>query len=200
MSTQAQWLWMQNTFGTGSRRAHEAYERFGAPDSLLALPAAQIEQDGFLTQQEKRAVLSPDLAAAGRAVEEAEYFGAQILTPDSAQYPEGLRNIHAMPLILYAVGDLSLLRDRYLISMVGTRLPDEYGLRAARKLSAEIAALGGVVVSGLAVGIDAACHRGALEAGGKTLAFLAAGLDVDYPSKNHALRALIEKNGLVLTE
>lgn len=200
MSDRIQWLWMQNTFGTGSRRAHEIYERYGGPEDLLSLSPGQIERDGFLSREEKRAVLTCDLRGAERTILSAEALGAQILTPDSAEYPESLRNIHAIPLVLYATGDLTLLRENYLISMVGTRSPDEYGLRAARKLSGEIASLGGVVVSGLAVGIDAACHNGALEAGGKTVAFLAAGLDVDYPSKNHELRKRIERNGLVLTE
>lgn len=84
----------------------------------------------------------------------AERFGAVLLTPDSPEYPESLRNIHSMPMVLYAVGDLSLLNGHYPIAMVGSRSPNEYGRAAAKKLAGEVAALGGVVVSGLAIGTE----------------------------------------------
>ena len=196
------WLWFQRLFGTGTRRAHEAFEYFGSTDELLSTPLSRIESDPFLTETEKSVIKSPDFAECEKIIAQAKDFGAAILTPDSAEYPESLRNIYSMPLVLYAVGDTSLLREHYLISMVGTRNPDEYGVAAAKKLSAEIALAGAVVVSGLAYGIDAVCHRAALEAGGKTIAFIAGGLDLDYPKRNRALRQLIEKpeNGLVISE
>lgn len=163
---------------------------------------SRLENDSFFTPNEKREIASPDFSGAEKILREYELFGAVVLTPDSAEYPEALRNIHSMPMALYAVGDTSLLNGHYLISMVGTRNPDEYGIAAAKKLSGEIAALGGVVVSGLAYGIDGTCHRAALETGGKTIALVAGGLDLDYPKKHHALRALIERpeNGLVISE
>lgn len=197
-----EWLWMQRLFGIGTTRAHEVLTLYGSAQALLSLPKARIASDHFLTDAEKSALLSPSFAEAEQILSATEAFGAAVLTPDSPEYPEGFRHIHSMPLVLYALGNLSLLREHYLISMVGTRSPDEYGMAAAKKLSGDIASLGGVVVSGMAHGIDAACHRAALEAGGKTVAFIAAGLDIDYPKRNRALRALIEQpeNGLVLTE
>lgn len=197
-----EWLWMQRLFGIGTTRAHEALTRYGDARELLSLPKSRVASDPFFTDAEKSALLSPSFTEAQRILSATEAFGAAVLTPDSPEYPEGFRHIHSMPLILYALGDLSLLREHYLISMVGTRAPDEYGLAAAKKLSGDTASLGGVIVSGMAHGIDAACHRAALEAGGKTVAFIAAGLDIDYPKRNRALRALVERpqNGLVLTE
>ncbi len=197
-----EWLWMQRLFGIGTTRAHEALTRYGSAQALLSMPKSRIASDRFLTDAEKSALLARSFAEAERILSATEAFGAAVLTPDSPEYPEGFRHIHSMPLVLYALGDLSLLREHYLISMVGTRSPDEYGIAAAKKLSGDIASLGGVVVSGMAHGIDAACHRAALEAGGKTVAFIAAGLDIDYPKRNRALRTLIEQpeNGLVLSE
>ncbi|HWP51999.1 MAG TPA: DNA-processing protein DprA, partial [Clostridia bacterium] len=197
-----EWLWMQQTFGIGTTRAHEVLMRYGSATELLSLSKSRIASDAFFTDIEKSALITPSFAEAERILSATEVFGAAVLTPDSPEYPEGLRNIHSMPLVLYALGDMSLLHDHYLISMVGTRTPDEYGIAAAKKLSGEIASLGGVVVSGMAHGIDAVCHRSALEAGGKTVAFIAAGLDIDYPKRNRALRNLVERpqNGLVLTE
>lgn len=197
-----EWLWMQQLFGVGTTRAHEILIRYGSAQELLSLSKSRVASDHFLTDAEKSALLSPSFIEAERILSATEAFGAAVLTPDSPEYPEGFRHIHSMPLILYALGDLSLLRNHYLVSMVGTRAPDEYGIATAKKLSADIASLGGVVVSGMAHGIDAACHRAALEVGGKTIAFIAAGLDIDYPKRNRALRSLVEQpqNGLVLTE
>lgn len=197
-----EWLWMQQTFGIGTARAHEVLMRYGSATELLSLSKARVASDRFLTDTEKSVLLSPSFDAAERILSATEVFGAAVLTPDSPEYPEGFKHIHSMPLVLYALGDISLLHEHYLISMVGTRAPDEYGIAAAKKLSGEIASIGGVVVSGMAHGIDAACHRAALEAGGKTIAFIAAGLDIDYPKRNRALRSLVERvqNGLVLTE
>lgn len=193
---------MQQIFGIGTTRAHEVLTRYGSAAELLSLSKSRIISDQFLTDTEKSALMSPSFSEAERILLATEVFGAAVLTPDSPEYPEGFHHIHSMPLVLYALGDTDLLREHYLISMVGTRTPDEYGIAAAKKLSGEIASLGGVIVSGMAHGIDAACHRAALEAGGKTVAFIAAGLDIDYPKRNHALRSLVERpqNGLVITE
>lgn len=196
------WIWAQQLFGAGTLRAHKVLTEYGTPAELLELPYSRLMNDSFFTEEEKKAIADPDFSQAEKILEESELFGAVVLTPDSAEYPESLRNIHSMPMALYTVGDVSLLNEHYLISMVGTRNPDEYGIAAAKKLSCEIASLGGIVVSGLAYGIDGACHRAALEAGGRTIAFIAGGLDLDYPKKHHALRALIERpeNGLVVSE
>ncbi|MFV0498086.1 MAG: DNA-processing protein DprA [Candidatus Fimivivens sp.] len=197
-----EWLWMQQIFGIGTTRAHEVLTRYGSVTELLALSKSRILSDKFFTDTEKSALIAPNFAQAEEILSATEAFGAAVLTPDSPEYPEGFKHSHSMPLILYALGDISLLRDHYLIAMVGTRSPDEYGIAVAKKLSGEVASLGGVVVSGMAHGIDAVCHRAALEAGGKTIAFIAAGLDIDYPKRNRALRELVElaQNGLVLTE
>ncbi len=202
MENTVKWIWAQQLFGAGTLRAHQLLERYGTPTELLELPLSRLENDSFFTDSEKKAIVSPDFTEAEKILRESELFGAVVLTPDSAEYPEALRNIHSMPMALYTVGNTSLLNGHYLISMVGTRNPDEYGIAAAKKLSGEIASLGGIVVSGLAYGIDGACHRAALEAGGRTIAFIAGGLDLDYPKRHKALRALIERpeNGLVISE
>lgn len=195
------WLWFQGTFGIASRRTYEVLSHYQSPDNLLENRQEAL-RDGFLSEKEKAAVRNLDYGKADKILSDTEAFGAAVLTPDSPEYPDALKNIYAKPLVLYALGDTSLMREHYLISMVGTRHPDEYGLAAAKKLSGELAAEGAVVVSGLAFGIDAACHRAALEAGGKTIAVAACGLDIDYPKRNRALKELIAKkeNGLIISE
>lgn len=196
----ARWLLLQQLFGIGTHRAHLLCERYGDAAEVFSLTRGRLEEDAFFSPEERGRLLSHDFSQAEAEVLLAEQSGAVLLTPDSPEYPESLRNIHSMPMVLYAVGDLSLLNGHYPIAMVGSRSPNEYGRAAAKKLAGEVAALGGVVVSGLAIGTDALCHAAALEANGRTIAFLAAGLDFDYPRTNRALRKLIERFGLVLTE
>jgi len=200
MSTPAQWLWMQQTFGIGTARAHTALERYGTAEEILALGARRLAGDTWLTKRERDAIASPDLGGAQRLLDRAQALGFAILTPDSPCYPVRLRMIASPPLVLYARGDVTLIADPYPVAMVGTRDPDEYGRRAARKIATEIAGWGGTVVSGLARGIDAVCHESALAVGGRTVAFLAAGCDSDYPRVNASLRREIAARGLLVTE
>jgi len=200
MSAPAEWLWMQRTFGIGTTRAHLALERCGRPDEILALSARRLAQDNWLSPREKQAIASPDLAAAEELLKQAQALGFSALTPDSPEYPARLRSISAIPLVLYAKGDRSLLAEPYPIAMVGSREPDEYGCRAARKIATEIAGTGGVVVSGLARGIDTVCHEAALAVGGKTIGVLAAGPDSAYPRASLAIRDAVGEHGLLLSE
>ncbi|MBI5742268.1 MAG: DNA-protecting protein DprA [Candidatus Niyogibacteria bacterium] len=119
-------------------------------------------------------------------------------------YPPLLREIPKAPEILYARGNAALDAEfwaRPLVAIVGTRKATNYGLKVARELARELAARGVVVVSGLAFGIDAAAHRGALEASGTTLAILGSGVNQLYPTANADLaRELMDRGGAVLSE
>ena len=200
MKPAVKWLWMQQTFGIGTRHAHEVLTNCGTPDEVLSLCGDRLHNDKTLTDEDKLAIASPDFSKAEAAIEEIESMGWTVITPDDDIYPERLRTIHSMPMVLYAKGDLSLLSETYAIAMVGMRECDEYGARCGRKIATEIAALGGVVVSGLARGIDSVCHEAALDVGGKTIAFLAVGPDGNYPMQTRDLRKKIEQKGLVVTE
>jgi DNA processing protein len=106
---------------------------------------------------------------------------------------------HQAPTKLWAEGAL-LEASTPAIAVVGTRRPTGAGMEAAYRLARGVAEAGWIVVSGLAVGIDAMAHRGALDARGRTVAVLGCGLDVDYPSRNRKLRARIVAEGTVVTE
>lgn len=119
-------------------------------------------------------------------------------------YPPLLREIPKAPGILYARGNATLNAEfwgRPHVAIVGTRKATSYGLKAARELARDLAARGVVIVSGLAFGIDAAAHRGALEANGATLAVLGSGVNQLYPAANADLaRELMDRGGAVLSE
>lgn len=114
-------------------------------------------------------------------------------------YPPLLKEIKDPPKKLYCAGDVELLRSRC-VAIVGSRKMTEYGRWAGEKLG-EVSAAGGLtVVSGLALGIDACAHRGALKGKGKTIAVLGCGLDVVYPVHNRNLKDQIEREGLLISE
>ncbi len=129
----------------------------------------------------------------------AEARPVRVLEPDAPEFPRSLLTIVPAPQRLYARGDLSLLRGG-LVAIVGSRTPSAYGLRVAYGAAQAAARAGLVVVSGMARGLDTRAHRGALEAGGKTIAVLGSGVDVPYPLSNRDLYADVLANGLVLSE
>jgi DNA processing protein len=121
------------------------------------------------------------------------------LRADDAEYPTGLRHLSEAPATLYVRGRLDRA-DALAVAIVGSRDATPYGLEMARRLAAELAERGITIVSGLARGIDAAAHRGALAAGGRTIAVLGSGIDVIYPPEHRGLAREIEAAGAVVTE
>ena len=132
--------------------------------------------------------------------ERAERFGIVIVTPADPDYPPQLKTAPGRPLALYVKGDVKALA-RPSIAMIGTRRATSYGLSVANRMSYDLAKSGFAVVSGLALGIDAESHRGALEAGGVTVGVIGSGLDRFYPEENRVLaREMVSKGGAVVSE
>jgi len=121
-------------------------------------------------------------------------------TPSNKSYPENLKNTYDYPVLLYKKGEYELTDDDTYVAIIGSRKATQYGIRTAEKLSFELAKRGIVIVSGLAYGIDAAAHKGAVEAKGKTVAVLGCGIDVIYPKSNEGLYRQVIKNGCVISE
>jgi DNA processing protein len=122
-----------------------------------------------------------------------------LLRRDEPPYPERLLECPDPPRRLWARGDAALL-DRPCVAIVGTRRATAYGERVARELGRVLGLAGATVISGLARGIDAAAHRGALDAGGATCAVLGTGIDVVYPKGHAELQRTIGERGLLLSE
>lgn len=118
---------------------------------------------------------------------------------DREQYPELLRKISSPPETLYCIGELSCLSERC-VAVVGSRKATPYGRNVAFRLGKRLAESGVTVVSGMAEGIDAEAHRGALEAGGRTIAVLGCGPDICYPKTNRELKDRIEREGLIISQ
>jgi len=118
---------------------------------------------------------------------------------DDKKYPENLKHIYDPPSVLYTKGEI-LPEDSLAVAIVGTRGPSAYGVQTARRLAGECVQAGMTVISGLARGIDTAAHKGALKAGGRTIAVLGSGFLNIYPSENVGLAGEISKNGAVISE
>jgi DNA processing protein len=138
-------------------------------------------------------------AAAGDAMSLGETRRLTLTTIIDDGYPEMLRELHGPPAALWSSGDWSVLRAP-VVSIVGTRRATSYGLRMTREIAGALARAGACVVSGMALGIDAAAHRAALDANAPTVAVLGTGADVPYPRAHTALHREIIQRGLVISE
>jgi len=163
-----------------------AREGFPGTKGVRRSLAGKLVSDGLFEAAE---------AEIGRAAK----AGVDIIPFDDPRYPEALREIHSPPLVLYVKGKLPR-PDKPWIAVVGSRLASIYGARVAGVLGRDFAASGAVVVSGMARGIDAAAHEGALAADGLTVAVLACGLSHVYPVENVKLAARIARRGALVSE
>jgi DNA processing protein len=172
--------------GVGCVAFREAVERHGSASDAFRRRRQDAETRSAL--QAADAVLA---TAASRDI--------HLLVFGDRDYPECLRDLPDPPAILYALGRRELL-ERHRVGIVGTRHASPGGERIAHQMAAMLAGADAVVVSGMALGIDGAAHRGALDAGGGTIAVLGSGVDRPYPPVHRALHARIVQAGLILSE
>ncbi len=186
--------------GVGPTIRKRLLERFGTARAVLA--AAPSDLRGVQGVGEK---LTHTIVGADHQIDvEAEIalcrqHGIDILTETDAAYPRALREIHDPPGVLFVRGEMKP-DDALAIAIVGTRHGTQYGLRQAERLAGGLARAGLTVISGLARGIDAAAHRGALAAGGRTLAVLASGVLNIYPPEHDKLAEEVAAHGALVSE
>ena len=180
----------------GDGRACRLIREFGSPGAALAQRGEDWVRIVGEAAAREAASVEPDSGWAESQIAEARAAGVEIAPFASANYPAPVAQLCPPPAVLYVAGRLG---DRR-IAIVGTRRCSESGRRLARKMAGELAAAGICVVSGLADGIDAAAHEGALEAGGATAAVLGSGLDLPSPAGNRALYRRILETGAAVSE
>lgn len=182
--------------GVSYGRREAALRAAGSALAILAEPglyAAQLQEKGL-------ALLRHALADEARLLGGLAKKKMALVLRGDAQYPPLLRQIAHPPHLLYVYGETDLT-DRFPVAVVGTRRASAYGLTHTREIAAELAQTGVCVVSGLALGIDAAAHTGALDGGGRTVAVLGSALDKPYPQENDPLmRRILESGGSVVSE
>lgn len=138
-------------------------------------------------------------AAANQALDRARALGVQVIPWGDVRYPAPLATVVDPPPVLWGVGSMAALESPA-VAIVGSRSASAYALEVADRLGCELGERGVVVVSGLARGVDSAAHRGALRAGGLTVAVLGSGVDVVYPPEHRSLGQMIGRQGMLLSE
>ena len=192
-------VWLSLCTGVANAEFAPLIAKFGSAYALFCAQESDIEAQD-ISESLKGKLCNKNLDEAYGIVEYCQKHGVGILAYTDPAYPSTLRAIKAPPCVLYYKGKLPDFEKRLFISMVGTRSMSEYGKEMAYRISYELASTGTVIVSGMALGVDAACAVGALTAKGCTVAVLGSGIDVPYPKQHERLMHAIAEHGLVLTE
>ena len=199
-NTTLYWLWLQNLCGEGSVLPEVLVSHFGSVKGVYEADEDDYERVSGITARSVKKLADKSLDKAREILAYCKNEGVGILTPDSALYPKRLNRIPCKPAVLYYKGIMVDFDLEVCIAEVGTREMTEYGSRNAYTMAYDMARGGAVVVSGMAKGVDGMAHRGALDAGGYTVAVLGCGIDRAYPSEHVGLMNKITKCGVVMTE
>ena len=195
MDTALYWMWLADGLGSGYRHARDLLHQWPDPQALYERLSLDGPAPGGLRGPALARLKAGNPAALESRLKTCARLGVQILTPQDIDYPERLRTLPDMPLVLYVTGSAHCLNGGRYVGMVGTRRPTRYGQQACHDLSLAMAQAGAVLVSGLADGLDAEAHRAAVEAGAPTVAFLGTGIDKNFPAANAPLRYAMEEGG-----
>jgi len=196
------WLVLRAIEGVGDATLLTLVEIFGSPDAVLCASEDDLVHGGCL-QPLARAIRRGLMSEANHRIDQElralERLGVNVVSYLDERYPARLRMIGDPPAVLYVSGGFDV-RDEHAIAIVGARRASHGGRLITEELSRDLALAGFTVVSGLARGVDAAAHRGALAANGRTVAVLGCGIDRTYPVDHASLRREIECHGAVISE
>ncbi len=194
------WLALALTPGLGSRLSARVLRKFGSPDGVFRASLADLESCNLPAQAAQAMVKKESFKRAEKELDGVrKVTNCRLLNWTEPEYPQTLLQIYDPPVLLYVRGDVQALNLPSL-SIVGTRRPTLYGTQMAQRLGRELAARGLVIVSGLARGIDAIGHQGALDANGRAIGVLGTGIDVCYPKENKKLYEKVLERGAIITE
>jgi len=197
------WLALHLVPGMGPVTCHKLVGHFGSPEKVLSAGIDELSGVSRLRPESLAALTErgrQDLKAlAHDEIEKAAEKHISLITYDDPLYPSLLKNIHDPPVILYLRGNPAVLNCQG-IGMVGSRAATHYGRSIAEQMANSLARKGFTIISGMALGIDTAAHKGAITAEGWTIAVLGCGLDIIYPPGNHKLYQDIVASGAVVSE
>ncbi|MBH0202429.1 MAG: DNA-protecting protein DprA [Nitrospira sp.] len=196
------WLTLQAVDGVGDRTLLKLIHAFGTPEAVLSATVADLISVGCSPELAESVRRGPEASIRRRVdgqVKTVERLKIQTITLFDRSYPARLKAISDPPPLLYVSGSV-LPRDEVAVAIVGGRRSTPSGRLITEEIAKDLAGWGVTIVSGLARGIDAAAHRGALTGKGRTIAVLGCGIDRTYPPEHQALRRNIESHGAVISE
>jgi len=191
------WVAFNRIPGIGRVRLSQLLKRFGTLERAWQAPAGELRPAGLESKVIQQIAAQRPKIDPNEELDRLEEYGVRALTWDDTAYPPRLKEIYDPPPVLYVRGEL-YDADEWAVAVVGTRRPTPYGRQVAEEMAFALARNRICVVSGLARGIDSIAHKAALEAGGRTVAVLACGLDIVYPPEHARLaREIMEQGALV---
>lgn len=194
------WIWFAHRPGLTDRMKRNLLEHFQDPEEMYFADGEAYHHVPLLTEEAVESLQNKDLSDAQRILEVCRKEQIHILTFRDAVYPARLKNIEDPPALLYYKGVIPDLDGNPAIGVVGTRKASAYGLTTAKRMGYQIGRCGGIVVSGMAYGIDGFAMAGCLTAGQPTVGVLGCGVDIVYPASNKALFRDTENYGCILSE
>lgn len=193
------WLWLQKALGEGAY-IKKIIDEFGSAKGLYDANILEWRMSPCLTAKQVNKLEAADINAADEIIYNCRRNNWQIVDFEDDKYPERLKEIINPPAVLYVDGELPDIDSLVTIGIVGTRKASDYAVRVTHIMSMGAAEAGAVIVSGGALGVDSAAHRGALTALGKTVAVLGCGFGTSYLNENKSLRESIKASGALVTE
>ena len=195
MSALSYWIWLSNA-ELSVRTKAALMEHYGDAETAFFAPAGEFAHIEGVSRADAAILERRDMSDTARIIEECQAQGLSVISYQDSAYPSRLRNIYAPPPVLYIKGRLPAMDDNAVIAVVGTRKATPYGLKMARTIAGEIVRCGGIVISGLTYGIDAAAAEGALNAGGICVGVLGTAHQDDAG----VLYASVAERGAVISE
>jgi len=195
------WLALERAPRVGPLTMARLYDAFGDPRAALEARAQDIRKRTGLSEKIADTIAAYTIPTDRilKDMERLNDIGARVVTRWDAEYPPNLEEIYDPPALLFVRGTFQP-EDSRAVAVVGTRHPTSYGLEMTRSITRDLVQAGITVVSGLARGIDTACHKEALKQNGRTLGVLGCGIDVTYPRENGSLKEEMAEKGAVISE
>lgn len=193
-------VWLSTLVGIGKITVKNLYENFKTSENIYNLTSSQIEELDFLNKTQKIALKAKNLDYAKSILEKCDEKDIEIIEYNENEYPKMLREIYDPPAVLYKKGVPFDFNNTAMVGIVGTRRASIYGDKCATMYAGDLSKANIVVVSGMAMGIDASAHRGALKVGAVTVAVLGTGVDVCYPMENKEIYDYLCKYGVIISE
>ncbi len=194
------WVWLSSVPGVGSKSSLNLIRHFGSAENVYQCSYYELMASGLIRETIAKGITEHrNIGDIDEYLKIVKENGIKVYTIHDNEYPENLKNIYDPPPVLYVKGEL-IKEDSLAVGIVGSRKASDYGLKAAQRIASRLAELGITIVSGMALGIDSAAHKGALMSKGRTIAVFGCGLKYVYPMTNYNLSKEILKSGALISE
>lgn len=194
------WIWLANALGYNHPIPYKLHQLYPNIEEFAEGGEREWRFSGVLNSAQTEKLSEAKLSDAKPIIERCKQLGYSVITPDDDSYPEKLRNIYAPPAVLYVKGHTDVFDNNLIIGIVGTRTASSYGTTNSYQFGYALGKCGVATVSGGALGVDCAAHRGSLAAGGVTICVRGCGINYNYLPDNAKMREAITQNGAVISE